>query len=109
MTELEISSLSPIAEMPAFNSRVPEIARQRMQDKGDEDALFIADTSSIMDQRTDWIVRHIVISHNLSIANTRQIRTWKNKIESPLTYLAALGAFIASTGLGAMISNLFRH
>jgi len=84
--------MNQIVEVPEFKSDVPDNVRFDMSDK--QFRTWLADTLSVINQRQKWQAEHLVEAYNATMANEKQIKKWKNKIESPITALVAIAVWL---------------
>ena len=93
----EFTTYRELIQMQEFESKVPENARNKLND-GER---FLADTISIIDQREAWIADKLIVAYNLSIKHENFLLKYGN----PLSVIILLLGLATTGFLGALIQH----
>ena len=87
-----------IAEVPDF---CPNVEGLITMGKLSPEQKYIVETLSVLRQQGDWACETARVAHNISLANNKQIRLWKEKFQSPVAIAIWLLGIATCAFIGA--------
>jgi len=93
------------AEPPEFKPAIPDVLMRDLV--GVEYNRWLASELSVMSQKHDWLIRQVCHLAQVTSAHHLQIVKWKQRVESPVTAVAAIVVWFIPVWIPRLFAWIF--